>query len=1043
MSAFQDPTAWRAVAAIRSKKITHSLEFLVRAFPCSLTTWETLFMHATLDTVEKTQPHHFETEFIHGSGIAPALYAATLRVVGDLETDAQGNAETPIHEALNWQYTRFGQSANVSLLAALLLNEDGSCWQAKLAKPKPDKKTGKVRKYETPVGQGSRAFLPPVPPVIRQQTAQRYDVAFPTDGSFWDFIEAHPEIPIVLTEGGKKSLAALSQSYVTIALYGINSGVSKFETIGGERIRRIKSELIPDLQRFAVAGRKFILAFDQDAAMKTRYKVEGAIADLSWHLEQVGSVVTIASWDGKDGRCKGLDDLIVNAGAEAWHSAYDQAIPANEWRIGRQLAAQVKRQPDLLIGDREFSTVADQLPQAGMVALYGGKGTGKSEAISLMLGDRDWLSFTPLVSLGRDQAESWGGVFINDGDQMGSQILKEGQPVQGASVCIPSLLKVGRVESEILVLDELTATLEFLLGSKLANKEGLRPLLLAEFVRRVQAASLVILADADLTEDAISYIESMRNDRAYLVKSDRKALTYSTNLMDGTQNQAIAALLERVEVLPENQLIYLNSDSKALAESLARMLAGVGVKSLLITSETSGGEVETEFLTSKGAYLPRLIQMGVRAIITSPTVTQGFSIKSHTDLINSVWGFYRGGSITAHAMAQALDRVRSNEVPRFVHVAKKGSAYSKLSKAQTMTVFMKEFKQISTASARLVRHGLTPEAIAVSDNIDWQSNNLKMLASLEVRRNRGMMALRDTLVALLRQEGKTVVMMSPVVTVDQARLAGDALKAAKQQVNLIHAEAVAQATPIDAVEAKRLSNLTTTLTPEQVLSLEQWQLAQFYRLEAIVPEDVLFDQKGLTQTQVKNLETALSHAQATDRTATSINRNPENPQDWHKAMVQSWLLEQVGMTVFMAAIVAGEVDELTAAMIDPIGQRVRDHASEFELGFGYAKLGKMSNQQMIGILLRHCGIKTRRKRRGNVYSIDQVQLARLLAVLERRRQADPQAEEQQVYSRVRITVNALETPLIEHPKIVQINADFASLGLDAVVQAKEHEWRSA
>jgi Domain of unknown function (DUF3854) len=994
-------------------------------------------------TTIEAQPHDFETEFLLGSAIAPTLYASAIRVVGDLESDSSGETEAPIHDALNWRYTRFGPKANQSRRAALLLNEDGSCWQAKLATPKLDQKSGKARKYETPIGNGSRAFLPPVPPVIRQQIEQRFEVVFPSDGSFWDFIAAHPEIPIVLTEGGKKSLAGLSQGYVTIALYGINSGVSKFETIGGERIRRLKPELIPDLQRFAVKGRKFILAFDQDAAAKTRYKVEGALADLSWHLEQAGAIVAIASWDGKDGRYKGLDDLIVNAGAEAWQTAYNAAIPANEWRIGRQLAAQVKRQPDLKIGDREFSTIAAQIPQTGVVALYGGKGTGKSEAIGLMLGDRRWLSFTPLVSLGRDQAESWGGVFINDGDQMGSQILKNGQPVQGASVCIPSLLKVNRIEGDILVLDELTATLEFLLGSKLANKEGLRPLLLAEFVRRVQAASLVILADADLTEEAISYIESIRGDRAFLVKSDHKALTYPANLMEGSQNQAIATLLERVEVLSEDQLIYLNSDSKALADSLATMLAGVGVKSLLITSDTSGGDLETDFLASKGTTIPNLIRMGIKAIITSPTVTQGFSIKSHTNLIDSVWGFYRGGSITAHAMAQALDRVRSNAVPRFIHVAKKGIAYSKLSKAQTMTVFMKEFKQISTASARLVRHSLTPEAIAVADNIDWQSNNLKMLASLEVRRNRGMMALQDTLVALLRQEGKEVLMMMPSVTADEARSAGNALKAAKQQVNLIHAQAVAEATPIEAVEAKRLSTQTTALTPEQVLSLEQWHLAQFYRLDAVSTEDVLFDRSGATQTQIRNLEAALSHAQAIERTATSINRHADNPQDWDKTVVRRWLLEQAGMTGLIAQAAAGAVVVLSPAINGPIAQFVRDHATEFRVGYGYAKLGEMSDQQIVGILLQTCGITTKRKRRGNIYSIDQERLSLLLTVLERRQSVDPQEQSCDVYARVRIALDSPENQGRAPTKIEQMNSAFSDLGGDGDDLVEANDRRSA
>jgi hypothetical protein len=263
-------------------------------------------MCATLAMVVKPPIHTFESEFIHGSGINPDLYASAIRVVGDLESPIPGEAETPIHEALNWHYRRFGLLANQSLLAALLLNEDGSCWQAKLSTPKLDKQSGKRRKYETPVGNGSRAFLPAIPSQIREAIANQYGVSHEAD-SFWDWVADRPEIPIVLTEGGKKSLAALSQGYVTIALYGINAGVSKYETIGGDRLRRLKPELIPDLQRFAVEGRRFILAFDQDAKPQTRYKVEGALADLSWHLEQAGAIVEVASWDGQADHCKGLD----------------------------------------------------------------------------------------------------------------------------------------------------------------------------------------------------------------------------------------------------------------------------------------------------------------------------------------------------------------------------------------------------------------------------------------------------------------------------------------------------------------------------------------------------------------------------------------------------------------------------------------------------------------------------------------------------------------------------------------------------------------
>jgi Domain of unknown function (DUF3854) len=954
-------------------------------------------MLATLIPAVQTQLHDFETEFILGSGIATALYTTAIRVVGDLESGPSGETEAPIHDALNWRYTRFGLKANQSLRAALLLNEDGSCWQAKLAAPKLDQKTGKARKYETPIGNGSRAFLPPVPPVIRQQIEQHYGAEFPTDGCFWDFIAAHPEIPIVLTEGGKKSLAALSQGYVTVALYGINAGVSKFETIGGERIRRIKPELIPDLQRFAVEGRKFILAFDQDAAAKTRYKVEGALADLSWHLGQMGAIVSIASWDGKDGQCKGLDDLIVNAGAEAWQSAYDQAIPANEWRIGRQLAAQVKRQPDLKIGDLEFSAVVEQLPQSGIVALWGGKGTGKSKAIGLLSQSETWLAMVPLQSLGRSAAESLGGVFINDGDQVRSQILKDGQPVDGVAVCYPSMLKLVGVESNVLILDETTAGLEFLLSSSLTNQGGIRPLLLREFERRVKMARLVILADADLNEDVIRYIELIRGERTFLVRSDRQPLNYTAHLINGTRNQAIGMFLEQLEEASPEKILWLNCDAKAIVDQLDLMLSQQNIKCLKITSDTSGGELEQEFLTSKGKILPRLAAQNIRVILSSPSVTQGFSVEHHTEVIDSVWGIYTGCSISAHSIAQAPDRIRSSQVPRFLHIAKKGKAYSRLSRAESAGKFLREFKSVQSATARLVRHALKPETIAQVDKLDWESENLKLLASFEVRRNRGMRNLRETVTALLRQEGKHVEILKPSISKTAAKEIEQQLKASRNVILLTHAKSVATAKELTELEANGLERKSRNqaLSIDELNSLERFYIAQFYRLEQVGIEDVMVDRQGRTRQAVRNLEMVLNGALAEAKSAGSIDQNADTPQDWSKAVVQLKLLEMSGMASLIRELYRGEVTELEPERVGAIAVKFQAHPQEYQLAFGFSNIDKVSPMQAVTTVLNWVGMKrTVHRKRSNgevlrIYRIDGVHLAFLQSLLTQRGEADP------------------------------------------------------
>ena len=58
-------------------------------------------------------------EFIQGSAIAPSLFQAAVHICQDLETTATGDVETPIHDALNWRYSRFGHRPAIALRMAL------------------------------------------------------------------------------------------------------------------------------------------------------------------------------------------------------------------------------------------------------------------------------------------------------------------------------------------------------------------------------------------------------------------------------------------------------------------------------------------------------------------------------------------------------------------------------------------------------------------------------------------------------------------------------------------------------------------------------------------------------------------------------------------------------------------------------------------------------------------------------------------------------------------------------------------------------------
>lgn len=659
-------------------------------------------------------------------------------------------------------------------------------------------------------------------------------------------------------------------------------------------------------------------------------------------------------------------------------------------RVERQ---QLTRTPDLDIGIDEFKDHTENYPKTGLLALHGAKGTGKGEAIAQLLKGQSWLSVTTLRSLARDQAAGWGGVFLNDSDRFNGEILQNGETANGVCVCVPSLLKAKSRPAKVFVLDEAPTILEFTHGSKLANREGIRPLLIEELHRRIVEADLVILASADLTDRVLRYVETIRGEKAFLVRTNRKPLPYKTHRIEGSKHQAIADFIRRVNELPQDKVVILNCDTRKEAERISAQLLEQEHQSLLITSKTSGGEIESQFLSSKGSDLPAIIMTGVRAIIASPTVKEGFSIQQHTDRIDSVWGIFEGGSINAKAIAQTCDRVRSL-VPRYLWIAAKGRAYSKISRAETIPAFMREFRSSSKALVQLTRKSLQIEVEAKVSNIDWNSENLELLADFEIQRNRDMKALRASVETILASEGKELCSYTPISTLAEAKALHKHLRRIKSRLEMEHAIAVQSAQKRTPEEVARLER-KEALTPTEELELERFYLEQFYRLEHISTDDILWDRDGKKRSQIRHLEQILNPALAVQTSTDSINQNPDTPQDWKKAAVQRDLLEKSGAANLIRRIWSGEVVELLTEEIEPIAEYLKTYALQFDIAFNFSRLNTVSNRQAIAVLLDWCGI-TRKSHRCRVkgkvarrYFVEQGNLEKLKAIVGRRAQADP------------------------------------------------------
>ncbi|MFM7424281.1 MAG: DUF3854 domain-containing protein, partial [Elainella sp.] len=519
----------------------------------------------------------FEHEFTAGSGIARSLYEANIELVADTTVLPGGEVSYPIHEALNWRVTRFGHRARETQQAAIIRNEDGSCFQVKLGSPREDRTKGKSIKYETPVGASGAVFLPAVPEDIRELISARYGVVVPKSGSFWQWL-VESEIPIIWTEGAKKALSLLSQGYVAIALYGVNSGYRRLL----DSTRELSAGVLP----FA-ADRAHYIAFDQDEKPETRRKVAVATARFGALLP---AQVKIIRWSAADG--KGADDLLVR-NPSLFDIALQDATLLIHWQIEAQLKRALTLPAHLRLHTVDLSLENPEIPEEGIIAISSGKGTGKTKFLARATAEAEKaLVATHRIALGRNICSRLGLDWRSDIDRVKGEFITGTGYTLRVGFCVDSLLAIDPAAFTgcDLIVDEVVQVIRHLLTSSTCSRGGKRQALLNRFTELVKAAKRVIVADADLDNATISYLKELRGeDEVFLIRNSYLNVGYQVTFFDSPDRTAITgALLEEVENLPHGKLVFVATDSKTVSKDLLGLLSYQAPEKrvLVINSET-------------------------------------------------------------------------------------------------------------------------------------------------------------------------------------------------------------------------------------------------------------------------------------------------------------------------------------------------------------------------------------------------------------------------------------------------------------------------
>ncbi|RUR72626.1 hypothetical protein PCC6912_61830 [Chlorogloeopsis fritschii PCC 6912] len=505
--------------------------------------------------------------------------------------------------------------------------------------PRIDAEKGKPVKYESPPKTPNRVTYFDVPNCIWDLVAQRYNIkryhsplALRLQDRmnpclFWEWVQRHPEIPIILCEGEKKAASLLSLGFVAIALPGIwNGRVGK---------KDFDERLHPDLMPIAQKGRKFIILFDHETKLKTRWSVFQATVRTGKTIEAVGCHCEVALLPGPE---KGVDDFVVERGEKAdellsaivddaktladyqrsyfqkhrgLSSKYKPHITVNVKYLTQALSVQGVGEEGMGVRVNELSPYRQYgsdkllrqesycsinllphspiattpkgeskphshhsksflLPQSGLVVLWSDMGTGKTELMRqwrVAHPDKRFLNNGHRVNLLKNLAERLNTEMYSD---LGYTGLAKATAL---SITIDSLHKLNTqaLTYGCVFIDEACQYLTHLLHSKTCKEYRAQILEVLEYI--VYNAPLVVIADAHMDDVTVDFFRAMRpvGEKPFIIKNEWKNGDRPIYWYEGDDSSALVAQISAALMM--GQKIMVVSDSKRFIKKLEQSLS--------------------------------------------------------------------------------------------------------------------------------------------------------------------------------------------------------------------------------------------------------------------------------------------------------------------------------------------------------------------------------------------------------------------------------------------------------------------------------------
>ena len=892
-------------------------------------------------------------------------------------------------------------------------------------------------KYESPPKVANRLTYFDVPSHLWDKVASRYgikryhsplalrliDRLLPL--LFWSWLQKHPEIPIILTEGEKKAACLLSLGFAAIALPGIWGG-----RVGSKH----QEKLHPDLLPMAQAGRKFIILFDYETKSKTRYHVYQATLRTGEAIEAAGCECEIASLPGIE---KGVDDFVAARGESAetlLTEIIEDALSLKEYQqvcYPRPRGLSKKYTPNItlntrylsecvLVGDTQHRTdsrwsaesscqqnnngknTTAALPNKGLIALWSGMGTGKTQLMALFRQLHPQMRFLNLghrVNLLKNLSERLKTQMYSD--------LEQGKYTEalGLSITIDSLYKLQNqlIEYGCVFIDEACQYLAHLLHSKTCKEHRAEILEVLEYI--VRKAQLVVLADAHMDDVTLDFFRAMRPDDEvpFIIKNDYKQPGRIVYLYEGDDSTAIVAKIFMALMLKLKIMVV--SDSKKFIKKLeAAMTVKVFDNQLFggqeaerstdnklriwsIHAENSGSEENIAFIKDISSSVKN-----VDALLASPSLGTGVDISgSHFD---AVFGVFHAVSQTATECGQSLHRVRE-QVPLHIWVAPRPPFGYKETNANKIKEKMLNLNEMTAFLIRIDR-----ETGKRGAEKDWAMN---AYCEIEANRNRSINNLRDDLRSLLTEMEYNII---PVQAESDSTVKTE-LREAGLSLDANHAKAVVQANNISSSDYLNRQS-KNYLSPEEIVECQKYRIQRDYGM-TVTTELVTKDDGGHLISKLISLEAILAPSEGEIVDPNTGKKYPAPPKivaqrdlrerdnlslcmDWQNYSGK-WLARHIlGIPKILSRLLAGEA--LCATDPDLVKMTEIANASRVHLKaiLGFTIPANCKPIWLLSTLINQLGLKLISRRKGSkgqqvrYYSLTVEDLSFAIDVLQHREQ---------------------------------------------------------